>query len=146
CGPTTLCPVFAEGRAGGAAEHAVSLSVRDSAALLDATCGTGAGDPYVAPPPARPFHQEAGAEPGALRVGCASLAPNGVKIDAECLRALGETVRLCADLGHRVQEVDPPIDRAAVVATFLTLAAANTVVNLASHPTKGRTARPDEVE
>jgi Asp-tRNA(Asn)/Glu-tRNA(Gln) amidotransferase A subunit family amidase len=124
----------------------VSLSVRDSAALLDATCGPGAGDPYVAPPPARPFRQEVDADPGALRIAYTSLAPNGAKIDAECLRALGETVRLCADLGHRVQEVDPPIDRAAVVATFLTLAAANTVVNLASHPTKGRAARPDEVE
>jgi Asp-tRNA(Asn)/Glu-tRNA(Gln) amidotransferase A subunit family amidase len=145
-GRNTMAPVLGEGLGGCSVEHAVSLSVRDSAALLDATCGTGAGDPYVAPPPARPFRQEVGADPGALRIAYTSLAPNGAKIDAESLRALGETVRLCADLGHRVQEVDPPIDRAAVVATFLTLAAANTVVNLASHPTKGRPARPDEVE
>jgi amidase len=33
-----------------------------------------------------------------------------------------------------------------VVPTFLTLASANTVVNLASHPTKGRSPRPGEVE
>jgi Asp-tRNA(Asn)/Glu-tRNA(Gln) amidotransferase A subunit family amidase len=55
-------------------------------------------------------------------------------------------VRLCADLGHRVEEADPEVEGAAVVPTFLTLAAANTVVNLASHPTKGRPARADEVE
>jgi amidase len=145
-GRNTMAPVLGEGLGGCSVEHAVSLSVRDSAALLDATCGTGAGDPYVAPLPARPFRQEVGADPGVLRIAYTSLAPNGAKVDAECLRALGETVRLCADLGHRVQEVDPPIDRTAVVATFLTLAAANTVVNLASHPTKGRPARPDEVE
>src|SRR5499426_369661 len=145
-GRNTMAPFLGEGLGGCSVEHAVSLSVRDSAALLDATSGQGAGDPYVAPPPARPFRQEVGADPGALRIAYTSLAPNGAKIDAECLRVLNETARRCADLGHRVQEVDPPIDRAAVVATFLTLAAANTVVNLASHPTKGRRARPDEVE
>ena len=145
-GRNTMAPFLGEGLGGCSVEHAVTLSVRDSAVLLDATCGTGAGDPYVAPPPARPFRQEIGADPGVLRIAYTSLPPNGAKIDAESLRALGETVRLCSDLGHRVQEVDPPIDRPAVIATFLTLAAANTVVNLASHPTKGRAAQPDEVE
>jgi Asp-tRNA(Asn)/Glu-tRNA(Gln) amidotransferase A subunit family amidase len=64
----------------------------------------------------------------------------------ECLRALEDTVRLCMDLGHQVEERDPVVDRAAIVPTFLTLAAANTVVNLASHPTAGRPAREGEVE
>jgi len=59
---------------------------------------------------------------------------------------LAEAVRLCADLGHHVEERDPEIDRAAVVPTFLTFASANTVVNLASHPTAGRPAREGEVE
>ena len=44
--------------AGGATEHALTRSVRDSAALLDATSGPALGDPYWAPPPARPFAQE----------------------------------------------------------------------------------------
>jgi amidase len=59
---------------------------------------------------------------------------------------LADTVTLCADLGHHVEERDPEIDRAAVAPTFLTLASANTVVNLASHPTAGRPPREDEVE
>jgi Asp-tRNA(Asn)/Glu-tRNA(Gln) amidotransferase A subunit family amidase len=67
-------------------------------------------------------------------------------VDTEYLKALAETVMLCKDLGHKVQEADPEIDRAAVVPTFLTLAAANMVVNLASHPTAGRPARKGEVE
>jgi len=145
-GRNTMAPGLGEGLGGCSIEHAVTLSVRDSAALLDATSGSGAGDPYVAPPLARPFRQEVGAEPGALRIGFTSLAPNGAKVEAEGLRVLAEAVKLCADLGHRVEEADPAIDRPAVVSTFLTLAAANTVVNLASHPTKGRAARPDEVE
>ncbi len=87
-----------------------------------------------------------GADPGALRIAFTSLAPNGAKIEAESLRVLAEAAKLCADLGHRVEEADPAIERPAVVSTFLTLAAANTVVNLASHPTKGRAAHADEVE
>jgi len=145
-GRNTMAPGLGEGLGGCSVEHAVTLSVRDSAALLDATCGPGAGDPYVAPPPARPYCQEVGANPGVLRIAFTSLAPNGAKVETESLRVLAETATRCADLGHRVEEADPAIERNAVVPTFLTLAAANTIVNLASHPTKGRMARPDEVE
>jgi amidase len=145
-GRNTMAPGLGEGLGGCSIEHAVSLSVRDSATLLDATCGPGPGDPYVAPPPARPFTQEVGADPGALRIAFTSLTPNGSKVETESLRVLAEVARLCADLGHRVAEADPAIERAAVIPTFLTLAAANTVVNLASHPTKGRPAQATEVE
>ncbi len=142
----TFAPFLGEGLAGCSTEHAVSLSVRDSAALLDATQGPGPGDPHVAPPPARPYLDEAGSPPGKLKIAWTAAAPNGAKIDPECLRLLAETVQLCADLGHHVEERDPEIDRAAVVPTFVTIAAVNTVVNLASHPTAGRPAREGEVE
>ena len=145
-GRNTMAPVLGEGLGGCSVEHAVTLSVRDSATLLDATHGPGAGDPYAAPAPARPFRQEVGADSGALRIAFTSLAPNGAKVEPESLRVLTETARLCAELGHRVEQTDPAIDRSVVVPTFLTLAAANTVVNLSSHPTKGRAAQPDEVE
>jgi amidase/6-aminohexanoate-cyclic-dimer hydrolase len=142
----TMSPYAGEGLGGLSTEHAVTLSVRDCAALLDATAGAGPGDPYVAPPPARPFLSEVGADPGTLRIAFTSVTPNGAPVEAECLRALREVAALCGDLGHRVEEATPKIDGAAVVPTFLTLASANTVVNLASHPTKGRPARRGEVE
>jgi Asp-tRNA(Asn)/Glu-tRNA(Gln) amidotransferase A subunit family amidase len=142
----TFAPGAGEGLGGLATEHAVTLTVRDCAALLDATAGPGAGDPYAAPPPARPFLQEVGADPGALRIAWTATAPNGALVGRESLDALAETVRLCADLGHRVEESPPDVDGGAVVPTFLTLAAANTVVNLSSHPTAGRPARAGEVE
>jgi amidase len=142
----TFAPFAGEGLGGVSTEHAVTLSIRDSAALLDATRGAGPGDPYVAPAPSRPYLQEAGTHPEKLKIAWTAVAPNGAKIDADCLRVLAQTVQLCEQLGHQVEECDPPIERAAVVPTFLTLAAANTVVNLASHPGAGRSAQEQEVE
>ncbi len=142
----TFAPFSGEGLGGVSTEHAVTLSIRDSAALLDATRGAGPGDPYVAPPPAGPYLKEAGANPGKLKIAWTAAAPNGARVDPECLRLLAEAVKLCADLGHHVEERDPGIDRVAVVPAFLTLASANTVVNLAGHPTAGRPAREGEVE
>ncbi|HEX4985989.1 MAG TPA: amidase [Burkholderiales bacterium] len=142
----TFAPFAGEGLGAVSTEHAVSLTIRDSAALLDATRGAGAGDPYVAPLPPRPYLEEVTAKPVKLRIAWTTKAPNGAKVDAECLRLLAETVKLCGELGHHVEESDPQVEGAAVVPTFLTLAAANTVVNLASHPTAGRPAREGEVE
>jgi len=142
----TMAPYTGEGLGGLSTEHAVTLSVRDSAALLDVTAGPGAGDPYAAPSVAGPLLQEVGAAAGALRIAYTTVAPNGASIEAESLRALTETVTLCTDLGHKVERADPKIEGLAVVPTFVTIAAANTVVNLASHPTAGRSARQDEVE
>ena len=69
------------------------------------------GDPYIAPPPARPFLDEVGADPGTLRIAVTSTAPNDAPVAADPLRVLQETASLCADLGHRVDEADPAIDR-----------------------------------
>ena len=142
----TFAPVIGEGLGGCSTEHAVSLSVRDSAALLDATCGSGPGDPYAAPAHKRPYLQETQAPAGKLRIAWTTKAPNGASIDPECVRLVMETAQLCGGMGHDVDEVDPGVDGADIVPTFLTLAAANTVVNLASHPTAGRAPNEDEVE
>src|SRR4029077_13152220 len=102
-----------------------SLTVRDTAALLDVTAGAGPGDPYAAPASARPLLREVGATRGALCLAVTSKAPNGVGVDAECLALLDSAAALCADLGHRVERVDPEIDGAAGVPTFLPLASAH---------------------
>jgi Asp-tRNA(Asn)/Glu-tRNA(Gln) amidotransferase A subunit family amidase len=145
-GRNTFAPFLGEGLGGCATEHAVSLSVRDTAALLDATCGPGAGDPYSAVPPARPYLEEARTAPGKLNIAWTAATPNGATVDAECLRVLADTAALCADLRHRVEPRDPQIDGAAVVPAFLAIIGANTVVNLAGHPTAGRPPREGEVE
>ena len=141
----TLAPAFGEALGGLATEHAVSLTVRDNAALLDATHGPAPGDPYYVLPPARPFLKEVGADPGSLRIAFTSKAPNGAPVEADPLRVLQEAASLCADLGHRVDEADPAIDGADVVPTFRTISAVNILYTVRGHPS-GRAPAPGELE
>lgn len=113
-GPTQL-----EGWNGLSIGHAVSLSVRDSAALLDATSGPETGSPYWAPPPARPFLKEVGADPGKLRVAMIIEPPLGTPLDPECRTAVVAAAKLCESLGHRVEHAKLPLDFPAVAASFL---------------------------
>lgn len=104
-GRNPLGPDFGDVFGGLVAEHAVTRSVRDSAALLDATSGMQAGDPYYAPPPARPFLEEVGAPPGKLRIALFTSPPSGAPVDPDCIEAVEDAARLCADLGHEVEQV-----------------------------------------
>ena len=142
---TTMAPFLGEALGGCAIEHAVSLTVRDNAALLDATAGPAPGDLYIAPLPARPFLEEVGADPGTLRIAVTSKAPNGAPVEADPLRVLQEAASLCVDLGHRVDETDPAIDGADVVPTFRTVSAVNILNVVRTHPAD-RTPQPGELE
>ena len=144
-GRNTMAPYFGESLGGLAIEHAVSRTVRDSAALLDATAGPAPGDPYIAPPPARPFLDEVGADPGSLRIAFTGKAPNGAAVEADPLRVLRETASLCADLGHRVEEADPAIEREVVIPTFRTVSATQILYQVRAHPS-GRAPAPGELE
>ena len=86
------------------AELVVSRSLRDVAAVLDAVHGTEPGELYLAPPPARSYTAELGADPGRLRVGV--LAPD--RIHPECLQATTATAKLLESFGHEVTESFPP--------------------------------------
>ena len=104
-------PRGGEGWAGMSVSHAVTLSVRDSAALLDAIIGEDVGDPYGAPQPVRPFLEEVGADPGVLRIAVSGRPSNGAPVDPDCLAAMDHAAALCADLGHHVEEAEPDYDR-----------------------------------
>jgi amidase len=97
-------PDRGEGWSGMSTEHVVARSVRDSAALLDVTCGPDTGAPYFAPPPQRPFVQEVGAAPGRLRIGLVTRTPAGEGVDPECERAVCAAATLLSGLGHHVEE------------------------------------------
>jgi amidase len=109
-GRNPLGPHYGDLFSGLVTEHALTRSVRDSAALLDATSGPGLGDPYVAPPPARPFLQEVGADPGRLRIGFSAKTPLGTEMHPECVAAVTDAATLCAELGHEIVEADPTFD------------------------------------
>ncbi len=85
-------------------EHALTRTVRDSAALLDATEGPDVGAPYAAPPKARPFLQEVSTPPGSLRIAVATRPSTGTSVHPECLAAVESTTRLLGELGHTVVE------------------------------------------
>jgi amidase len=90
--------------------HAITRSVRDSAALLDIEAGRVPGDPYPAAPPARPFLDEVGRDPGRLRIGWTATATLDVPVDSDCADAVREAARLLASLGHDVEEAVPAFD------------------------------------
>lgn len=120
-GRVPLGPAQFEGWNGCSHHHALTISVRDSAALLDATAGMELGSPFFSPPPARPFLQEVGAPPGKLRIALILETPSGTPLDAECKQAALNAAKLCETLGHRVEEKPLPIDGAALRAAFLTV-------------------------
>ena len=142
----TMAPYAGEGLGGLSTEHAVTLSVRDCAALLDATAGPGPGDPYAAPPAARPFLEEAAIPPQRLRVAWTVHSPNAAPVDPACVKLVRDIAALAAGMGHEVIEADPEIEHDAVIPTFMTLVAANSAVNVRTHPTIGRAPRRGEVE
>jgi amidase len=120
-GRNPLGPHYGDMFSGLVTEHAVTRSVRDSAALLDATSGPDLGDPYCAPPPARPFLQEVGADPRQLRIALTTEAATGVPVHPDCVAAARDAASLCADLGHEVGETTPAIDGRAMAQAFITL-------------------------
>lgn len=126
----TAGPEGGEGLAGLAAQHAVSWSVRDSAALLDATAGPMPGDPYFAAPPRRSYLEEAARDPERLRIAFASTAPNGAAVDPDCVDAARAAAKRCEELGHIVEEASPEFDIAAVEQSFNVIFQANTMANI----------------
>src|SRR3979411_1747551 len=114
-----LGPDRGEGWGGFSCGHVVSVSVRDSAAMLDALHGPEPSSPYVAPMPERPFAEEVGRDPGRLRIAFTDSSPYGDPIDPEIAAATREVAALLAGLGHDVDERAPELaaDPAAVMAT-----------------------------
>lgn len=110
---STLAPAFGEYWGPLTHEHVVTRSVRDSAAILDCIAGPAIGDPYTAPPFARPLREEIGAQPGALRIGLATAAGTHAT-HPDCVAAAESAAALLGELGHRVEparlpELDAPI-------------------------------------
>ena len=106
----SLAPDDGEAWCGFHTDHAITRTVRDSAAMLDVAAGPAVGDPYWPAPPVRPFLDEVGADPGRLRVACTTTAPGGTTVDPECAAAAEDAARLCESLGHHVDAAAPRYD------------------------------------
>jgi amidase len=140
-------PDFGEGWSGASVGHALTRSVRDSAALLDATSGPDVGDPYWAPPPQRPYLREVGADPGRLKIAFTTDAWNGQPVDPECVAAVTEAASLCESLGHHLEPDSPDIDAEEhAKATRIIITAHTRRALEAAAATLGREPRADDVE
>jgi Asp-tRNAAsn/Glu-tRNAGln amidotransferase A subunit and related amidases len=143
----TLGPLLGDIQNGLVNEHAVTRSVRDSAALLDATQGSMPGDPYVAPEPARPYQQEVGADPGHLRIAFSRVTSTGIALHPDCIAAVEDAAKLCQELGHEVVEDSPPISGDDLIQAFTILWAAGTAEVIDTIATlTGRQPKPEDFE
>src|ERR1700731_642812 len=122
-------PERGEGWGGFSCGHVVSISVRDSAAMLDAIHGPEPSSPYVAPAPERPYLAEVGRDPGRLRIAFTDKSPYGDAIDPEIAAVTREIAAQLSGLGHDVEERAPqlPADPAVVMSTIV---AANTALTV----------------
>ena len=126
-------PDMGESLNGFSSNHCVSWSVRDSAALLDATSGPEPGDPYHVAKPERPFLEDAGRDPGRLRIAFTTKAPGGIAVDAEWAAATEEAARLLAGLGHDVEEAAPEFDAEALLTAWRVIVGAILSVQVESY-------------
>lgn len=133
---------------GLAVEHALTRTVRDSAALLDAVTGSAPGDPYNAPLPPQSFTAALDLVPAPQRILLATESPfPGPGTDPLVTAAVEATARALAGLGHRIDTGAPSFDADAVADAIAVLHTVSNVqlYNLAAAHL-GREPREDEFE
>lgn len=143
-GRNPMGPDFGDQLSGLLCEHALTRSVRDSAALLDATSGPDIGDPYWAPPKARPFLDEVSADPGRLRIAFTTQATVKGDVHPDCIAAVEDAAKLCERLGHDLTEARPTIMAEALMSAFMTVWSAGAAAVVES--IAGRSASPEMFE
>lgn len=95
---------------GFSVDHVVSRTVRDSAAMLDATGYPEPASPYAHPAKERPYLEEVGRSPGKLRIFWSPETPNGKPISEEVAAKLAETAATLKAMGHEVVERGLDVD------------------------------------
>lgn len=147
-GRCSFGPGAGERWSGLSAEFALTRSVRDSAALLDAVAGPMPGDPYSVPLPNVSFAEQAASSPGRLRVGVMRDTPREIEMHPDCIRVVDETAKLLESLGHEVEVAHPPaLEEPELVAHYVKIVATNVSQAVVSWGEKvGREAGPDDVE
>ncbi|AFX98299.1 amidase family protein [Candidatus Endolissoclinum faulkneri L2] len=124
-GRNPLGPLLSEGWAGLATQHVISRTVRDSAAMLDATHGFELGDPYCCPSPTRPFLAEVTAKPDKLRVAYHMIGLGEQQLDPVNKAAIHDAVSLLEDMGHTVEEAFPMVNTEILSKAMLAIVSTN---------------------
>ena len=126
---TPICEVT-DGAMGFSVHHVVSRTVRDSAAMLDATGYAQPGDPFQAPAKSGPYLDEVTRSPGRLRIAWSAETPSGRPMPEETVQALHRTADLLKSLGHEVFEQGLGIDYRALYRAQGLVSASNFAANI----------------
>lgn len=129
-GRNPMGPVIGESWQGAVSEHVLTRTVRDSAAMLDATQGADAGAPYVIQRPARPYLEELAHAPRKLRIGFTRASPINKGTHGECVAAVEKTVSLLHALGHTVEEAQPKVNGEAVAISYFVMCCAEVAADV----------------
>ena len=143
----TLAPDLGEAVDGLAIDFVLSKSVRDSAAALDVAAGNIPGDPYWAPPAPACWLSASQEKQQRLRIAFSVTKIGGDALHPDCAAAVRNAAKLCADLGHSVDEAKPDFDSGVLVPAFLALWTANlaTAIDYTARVT-GQTPAPELFE
>ncbi|HNZ10376.1 MAG TPA: amidase [Smithellaceae bacterium] len=120
-GRNPLGPESGEVWQGAEVEGVITRSVRDTAAMLDATHGADPGAPCLLPAPERPFLEYAGLDPKPLKIGYTVSSPLKAQVDHSCVQAVQSAAKLLESLGHTVEEASPEIDGESVARCYFML-------------------------
>lgn len=129
-GRVPMGPLRGEGWGGMATDGVLSVTVRDTAAAMDAISGYEPGAPYAAPPKTGAYLDvvaESAIKP--LRIAVWRSAWNDIAISSEPLHAVQHSADLLRSLGHTVIDSAPPaIDYDAFVLAHACILASNIVL------------------
>jgi amidase len=118
-GRTPWGPQMSEAMHGAAMNHVLTRSVRDSAAMLDATHGSDLSALCHLAPPERLYLQEVGRDPGKLRIAFSTRSPIDSAVNPEAVKAVTDAARLLESLGHHVEEAQPQVDGLQLAKDFI---------------------------
>jgi len=147
-GRNSFGPGLGERWSGFSCEFVVTRSVRDSAALLDVTSGPMPGDPYYAPPPAKPYTESFRDDPGRLRIGLMTAGPRDMEVAPDSVAAAEKTAGVLEALGHHVERSHPKaLDDPQLIAQYVGIVNANVARALDAWGEKlGRSLGEEDVE
>ena len=120
---TPLGPVSLEGWGGQSIFHCVSVSVRDSAALLDVTSGPEKGAPYRSAYQEKSFLEQINIEPGNLKIGY--LEDSSISVDEDVEEVMNSTIDLCQKLGHSVESTKINFSSEEISLAIITIISSN---------------------
>ena len=144
-------PLRGEGWGGLISEHALSLSVRDSASVLDAVAGSDVGAPYASPEYRGSADAvraiSAGKTLTGLRFAVVTRSFDGEAVHPEVVAAVEQTARALTALGHHVEPAAPKVGGEELIRPMMTVIACGIAMAIDLYlSTRGRPLQDDELE